>query len=111
MRIAAYILFFEAIFFIVMPFNIKKEYLHFILLIIALGLTYYLLLAPWTISSMIPHIIVLFTLFGLALTSIILEYCLDIYRIVPVDLYGTGMKVVVEDPALLREIAQRRREQ
>ena len=48
-------------------------------------------------------------LFGLALISIIVEYCLDIYRIVPVDLYGTGLKVVVEDPALLKEIMQRRR--
>jgi hypothetical protein len=33
------------------------------------------------------------------------------YKLVPVDLYETGLKVVIEDHRLLKEIAMRRREQ
>lgn len=96
----------------VLPYNIKKEYLQFGILVLALGLTYYLLLAPWALAdSSLVHLVAMFAMFGLAFISIILEYCLAIYKIVPVDLYETGMTIVVEDPALLREIAQRKREQ
>lgn len=48
-------------------------------------------------------------LFGLAMLSLLFELCLDIYKIVPVDLYETGLKVVIEDHRLLKEIAQRRK--
>ena len=102
-QIAAYIAFFEIVFFIIMPYNIKKQYVQFIILIFALLTTYYLLIAPWILhDTMISHIIAMFVLFGLALVSIVIQYCFDIYKIVPVDLYGTGMKVIVEDPALVR---------
>ena len=80
-------------------------------MIVALACTFYLLFAPWYIDSLIVHIIIVFTLLGLALISVILEYCFSIYKLVPIDLYETGMKVVVEDPVLLQEIAQRKREQ
>ena len=85
-----------------MPFNIKKEYLQFAILIIAFGCTIFLLFAPWSISNSTLLLIFVFLIFGLALLSLILEYCLPIYHLVPVDLYETGMKVVVEDPALLK---------
>ena len=70
---------------------------------VSLCITYYLLFAPWDAADKnFAHIIAMFLLFGMALVSIIVEYCFDIYRIIPVDLYGTGLRVVVEDPALLR---------
>ena len=31
--------------------------------------------------------------------------------LIPVDLYGTGMKVVIEDTRLLKELAMRKKEQ
>ena len=84
--------------------------MQFAILVFALAVTYYLLIAPWILTNtMVSHVIAMFIMFGLAFISIVVEYCFDIYRIVPVDLYGTGMKVVVEDPALVREIAQRKR--
>ena len=36
---------------------------------------------------------------------------MDVYKLVPVDLYDTGIKVVIEDTHLLQELAQRKREQ
>ena len=50
-------------------------------------------------------------LFGMAVFSVVLEVCLDVYKLVPVDLYETGMKVVIEDARLIKELAMRKKEQ
>lgn len=71
-------------------------------MILATGVTFYLLFAPWYIDSFITHTIMVLILFGLALISVILEIVLDVYKIVPVDLYDIGLKVVIEDAALLK---------
>jgi hypothetical protein len=42
------------------------------------------------------------SLFGLALISVILEFVLDLYQIIPVDLYETGLSVIIEDKKLLK---------
>jgi hypothetical protein len=49
------------------------------------------------------------SLFGLAIISLVLEFYLDVYKIIPVDLYETGLSVVIEDKKLLKEIEERKR--
>lgn len=79
--------------------------------IISFGVTLYILIGFWKISHEIVNTVIVFCLFGLALLSLITEFFLSIYKIVPVDLYETGLKVVIEDPRLLKEIALRKQEQ
>lgn len=43
-------------------------------------------------------------LFGLAIVSVTLEFILDLYKIIPVDLYEIGLTIVIEDKKLLKEI-------
>ena len=76
---------------------------------LAIGVTLYLLFAPWYVANEIPHAIFAMVNFGLALFSFALEIFLDVYLLIPVDLYGTGMKVVIEDARLLKELAIRKR--
>ena len=45
----------------------------------------------------------------MAVFSVVLEVCLDVYKLVPVDLYETGMKVVIEDARLIKELAMRKK--
>jgi hypothetical protein len=69
------------------------------------------LIGFFIVDAEIIHVIVVFALFALGLVSIVLEFFLEIYKIVPVDLYGIGMTIVVEDQKLLKIIEMRRREQ
>lgn len=80
-------------------------------MILATAITFYLLFAPWYLDNSLIHTIIVLVLFGLALISVILEGCLDAYKLIPVDLYDLGTKIVIEDPRLLKEIAMRRKEQ
>lgn len=79
-----------------------KEFLQFIIMILATIITFYLLFAPWYLDFALVHTIVVLVLFGLALISIILEGCLDSYKLIPIDLYDLGTKIVIEDPRLLK---------
>ena len=78
---------------------------------LAIGVTLYLLFAPWYIMNEISHSILAMSLFGLGILSFVLEVCLNVYLLIPVDLYETGMKVVIEDSKLLEELALRKKEQ
>lgn len=71
-------------------------------MILALLVTLYLLFAPWYLNNEIVHTALVLSLFGLALVSLILEVCLNIYKLIPVDLYDVGLKVVIEDAHLLK---------
>lgn len=87
-----------------LPYDLKHEYPQFILGVLGLGVFMFILIAPWTLDNSIVHVAMAFVLIGIGILSIILEFCLDTYRMVPVDLYDTGLKVVIEDPKLLQEI-------
>jgi hypothetical protein len=50
---------------------------------------------PLVMSSEIIEMALCLALFGLGIVSAILEYCLDIYNIIPVDLYETGLSIII----------------
>ena len=80
-------------------------------MIVCEGIVLYLLFAPWYVDSEVAHIVLVLVLFGMAILSVAFEVCLDVYKLVPVDLYETGMKVVIEDARLIKELAMRKKEQ
>lgn len=83
------------------PFDLKREFSQLIVWMLAVGITLYLLFGPWYINNEIIHSVLAMSLFGLGLLSLVLEVCLNVYLLIPVDLYETGMKVVIEDSKLL----------
>ena len=83
------------------PFDLKREFSQLIVWMLAVGITLYLLFGPWHINNEIIHSVLAMSLFGLGLLSLVLEVCLNVYLLIPVDLYETGMKVVIEDSKLL----------
>ena len=83
------------------PFDLKREFSQLIVWMLAVVITLYLLFGPWYINNEIIHSVLAMSLFGLGLLSLVLEVCLNVYLLIPVDLYETGMKVVIEDSKLL----------
>lgn len=50
-QIIAFLAFFEIVWLIIMPYNIRKQYIQFALGILAFGLTLYILIGFWTITT------------------------------------------------------------
>jgi hypothetical protein len=61
-----------------------------------------LLFLPLVVNNELISLVLCLSLFGLALISAILEFVLDLYQIIPVDLYETGLSIIIEDKKLLK---------
>ncbi len=68
-----------------------------------------MLFVPWFVTDSIVLTVLPFVGYLLMLIALFLEVFLNIYKIIPVDMYETGMKVVIEDQKLLKELEQRKR--
>jgi len=101
-QIIAFLAFFEIVWFVIMPYNVRREYIQFALGLLGFAVTIYILVGFWYITAELINTIIVLCLLGLGLISLLVEMIFDIYKIVPVDLYETGLKVVIEDARLLK---------
>ena len=99
--IAGFLACFELAWLVALPMNIKKEYLNFAVLIFAQISMFALLFLPWYWHDDLGLTLIVMIPFWCMLATLIIEVCLNIYKIIPVDLYEVGLKIVIEDKELL----------
>ena len=78
-----------------MPYDLKTEKIQFAISILTDLLVLTILILPLFLSSELVEMILCLALFLLAIVSAALEYFLDVYKLIPVDLYETGLNVVI----------------
>lgn len=98
-----YILCFQILWYIALPFDPRKEIAQLLINILGDLLLLILLLIPIFANSSsfdFIYLILCLSLFGLALVSAFLEIFLNLYTMIPYDLYNLGLTIVIEDKQL-----------
>jgi len=83
-----------------LPFDPRKEIAQLLINILGDLLLLILLLIPIFANSSsfdFIYLILCLSLFGLALVSAFLEIFLNLYTMIPYDLYNLGLTIVIED--------------
>ena len=107
-----YIVFFQILWYIALPFDPRKQIIQLLINIIGDLIMLALLLIPIFVNSSnynFIYFILCLSLFGLAVFSALFEIFLDLYTMIPYDLYNLGLTIVIQDKELRQELNRRKR--
>lgn len=104
MSIAAFLIFWSVVVWNALPYSPKQEWSQMVVLIAGQVISLALLFVKPLLTGTVTMAL-MFTLIGLGLASLLIELFYSYYKLLPVDLYNTGMKIdiTVSDPNLERE--------